>query len=305
MSGVKFIDITVPQINRRRLQLRGFTLIEMLVVIAIIAILAALLLPALARAKNAAKGISSLNNLRQIGIANQMYLDDNRGYFTQHEGYYYQGAIIDRQEGKNLGLDKTAKTHWPDQMVRYAPQPKVFLSPFLTTEQIASEGFSRPFGIDGYRQYIYGGYGYNLHYLGYATGEHGKPGYNARLNADIRQTTSTVLVGDTAGAKSHGGTFTGKPEAPYALDPPLPSLNLGAKLTGYYEGADGMIETPSPGPYDWKVRAYPAPRNNGRPEFVFVDCHAEAMGIKEIDDSNRDGVRDNGNWNGLNDPFNR
>ena len=302
---MKSIDVTVAQTDCRRFRLRGFTLIELLVVIAIIAILAALLLPTLGRAKNAAKGVASLNNLRQIGIANQMYLDDNSGYFTHHEGYYYQGAIIDRQDGKDLGLDKSVKTHWPDQMVRYAPQPKVFLSPFLTVEQIASANFSRPFGIDGYRQFIYGGYGYNLHYLGYATGEHGKPGYSARMDADIRQPTSTVLVGDTAGSKSKGGVFTGKPEAPYALEPPLPSLNLGAKLAGYYEGVDDVIETPSPGPYDWKVRAYPAPRNNGRPEFVFVDCHAVAMGIKEIDDSNRDGVRDNGNWNGLHDPFNR
>ncbi len=302
---MKSIDVTVAQTDCRRFRLRGFTLIELLVVIAIIAILAALLLPTLGRAKNAAKGVASLNNLRQIGIANQMYLDDNSGYFTHHEGYYYQGAIIDRQDGKDLGLDKSVKTHWPDQMVRYAPQPKVFLSPFLTVEQIASANFSRPFGIDGYRQFIYGGYGYNLHYLGYATGEHGKPGYSARMDADIRQPTSTVLVGDTAGSKSKGGVFTGKPEAPYALEPPLPSLNLGAKLAGYYEGVDDVIETPSPGPYDWKVRAYPAPRNNGRPEFVFVDCHAVAMGIKEIDDSNRDGIRDNGNWNGLNDPFNR
>ena len=302
---MKSIDVTVAQTDCRRFRLRGFTLIELLVVIAIIAILAALLLPTLGRAKNAAKGVASLNNLRQIGIANQMYLDDNSGYFTHHEGYYYQGAIIDRQDGKDLGLDKSVKTHWPDQMVRYAPQPKEFLSPFLTVEQIASANFSRPFGIDGYRQFIYGGYGYNLHYLGYATGEHGKPGYSARMDADIRQPTSTVLVGDTAGSKSKGGVFTGKPEAPYALEPPLPSLNLGAKLAGYYEGVDDVIETPSPGPYDWKVRAYPAPRNNGRPEFVFVDCHAVAMGIKEIDDSNRDGVRDNGNWNGLNDPLNR
>ncbi|HQK01093.1 MAG TPA: prepilin-type N-terminal cleavage/methylation domain-containing protein, partial [Verrucomicrobiota bacterium] len=168
---MKSIDVTVAQTDCRRFRLRGFTLIELLVVIAIIAILAALLLPTLGRAKNAAKGVASLNNLRQIGIANQMYLDDNSGYFTHHEGYYYQGAIIDRQDGKDLGLDKSVKTHWPDQMVRYAPQPKVFLSPFLTVEQIASANFSRPFGIDGYRQFIYGGYGYNLHYLGYATGE--------------------------------------------------------------------------------------------------------------------------------------
>src|SRR4051794_39077973 len=60
---------------------RAFTLIEVVVVIAIIAILAAILIPSLKSALEAAKATKDLSNLRQIGAATQMYMNDNNGVF--------------------------------------------------------------------------------------------------------------------------------------------------------------------------------------------------------------------------------
>lgn len=64
----------------------GFTLLELLVVMAIIAVMASLLIPAMARTKAHARRTQCVNNLRQIGIASRCYVDDNRDTFYSGRG---------------------------------------------------------------------------------------------------------------------------------------------------------------------------------------------------------------------------
>ena len=81
-------DPTVPRSPNAR-RPRPFTLIELLVVIAIIAILAAMLLPALSAARASAKASACLNNLKAIGLAHAMYVDQNDGWIV------YGGTVGD------------------------------------------------------------------------------------------------------------------------------------------------------------------------------------------------------------------
>jgi len=108
----------------------AFTLIELLVVIAIIAILAAMLLPALAAAKQRAWTISCNSNLHQIGLGMRMFADDNNEFYPESGGTIYWNAID----------PITEKPSWLQQIVSCVGNTTVYRCPGNVQLPVAEQG---------------------------------------------------------------------------------------------------------------------------------------------------------------------
>lgn len=165
-----------PRINFSAPRDVGFTLIELLVVIAVIALLIAILLPALAAARESGKRIECMSNVRQIGLAFAMYTNESDDTFP----VYAVGSISDPYTWAYFLIQGS---YVPNVGTFYScPSMKPTYSQFLNTAV------------------RYTHYGYNFRGIGsnaFVTGTLSGP---PARNVDIKKPTHTIVLGDVADA---------------------------------------------------------------------------------------------------------
>lgn len=201
---------------------RGFTLVELLVSIAILAVLAALLLPALSKARQKALSTQCVNNLRQLFLANTMYADEHKGR--------YAPAAPDINEGfggrvRWHGVRDTAS---PDSdfdphkgpLAEYLSDARVKECPVFTE-------FRRRGDVPNAFESGTGGYGYNGSYVGGAYNL--KDWYDApkftALDSSIPEPSRTIMFADAAIVQDGYIVEYGFVEPPYFVTKDFPRGN--------------------------------------------------------------------------------
>lgn len=109
-----FTPMELPAVSERKP--RGFTLVELLIVIGIIGLLMSILLPAMSKARRAASAAKCLANMRSMQIAHWIYVGENRGHLI-HAGFSHGGHSVDEQGGWFTTLQK----YYQDKLLARCP----------------------------------------------------------------------------------------------------------------------------------------------------------------------------------------
>lgn len=248
--------------ERRGSRASGFTLIEVLVVVAIIALLISILLPSLNRAREQARATVCLANLHRLGHAGLFYTNAYKTFPPVRLKEVYQNGswvtYVNRYGAKQ------PRWQW---FLDYGVGPLVNPAGLATAPDVATNDFFVCPSLTGRfeRDTRSGAYGFNYQYLGNTLEKVDTRYMNWPVRDGlIKSPGRTVFIADSRGADVPHGAHT------YALDPPRMGTEVGATRYGPSSG-DG------PRPYS-PVEM----RHNARGNVLFVDGHAQPMQLRQL-----------------------